>query len=157
MTGAPALAAPPERTVEVIQLAGEEFTDDCTGPMRYVSGEMRIREQIVYDSSGGRSVQYFMHTVGAIVLSLDTGVLYRDITQDHISNQGNGTFFDSRTEDGVFEDGSHGVRNVGRIRLFAPGTDAPELVVRYDFHLRRVAGSEPTPPLDMERFSFSCE
>ena len=151
LSGAPASAAP-ERTVEVVQLAGTEFVDGCAGPLRYMSGEARIRTQIVYNSACGRVVQYSAHTVGATAVSLDTGVLYRDITHDHITNQGNGTWFDSG-----FSDGSHGVRIVSRIRLFAPGADTPKLVVRMDVHLRRVAGGDPSPPLDVARTSFSCE
>jgi hypothetical protein len=147
---APASAAP-DRTVEVVQLAGEELVDGCVGPLRYLSGEVRIRTQIVHSASGGRVVQYSAHTVGATAVSTESGVLYRDHTQDHISNQGNGTWFETD-----FADGSHGVRIVSRTRLMAPGTDAPRLVVKFDVHLRRVAGSTEAPPLDVERFSYSC-
>ncbi|CAN5597503.1 hypothetical protein BH18ACT8_BH18ACT8_14780 [soil metagenome] len=144
------LAAPPERTQIVIPLTGE-IAEACDELVRYTGGEVRITEQEVITASGGRIIRYHAHTVGATAVGLESGLVYRDHTTFHQHGQGNATWYQTQ-----FQDGSHGVNVVVRVRLFAPGSDASTFVDRFDFHLRRVDGLDVDPRMVHERSSSSC-
>ena len=113
---------------------------------------MRITEQEVTTASGGLVTRIHVQTVRATAVGLESGVEYVDHTNVHRGTHGNGTFYGSG-----FIDGSHGVNITARIRLFAPGSDAPAAVIRDDFHLRRVEGLDVEPRMVHERSFVSCE
>ena len=143
-------AAAPERTVVVIPLTGE-VAEACDELIRYTAGEVRSREQEVVTASGGITIHFHAHTVGATAVGLESGLTYRDHTTFHQHGQGNATWYQTQ-----FEDGSHGVNVIVRIRLAAPGSDARTFVDRFDFHLRRVEGLDVDPRMVHERSSTAC-
>jgi hypothetical protein len=143
-------AASVERHQVVIQLAGEVVAA-CDELVRFTAGEVRITEQEVITSSGAIIRRYHAHTVGATAVGLESGLVYRDHTSVHQQEQFNTRWFETE-----FEDGSHGVNVVVRIRVFAPGSDANTFVERFDFHLRRVEGLFVEPRMVHERQSQTC-
>lgn len=151
-TAAPMASAAVVRSILVIPLAGGIIDEGCTEPLLYTGGEVHFTEQEVTNASGGVVTQLHIRTVHATAVGLETGVEYVDRTSIHQGVHGNGTFFESQ-----FADGSHGVNITARIRLSSPGSDAPELVIRDDFHLRRVEGLDVEPRMVLERSFTSCE
>ncbi len=149
----PAAAAPVERDVQVIELAGEVQDAGCIGPVEYLSGEVHITYREAVSAAGTVTRQYHVRLVGATAMALDTGAVYRDITHENWWAQYNPTWETSEAADG-----SHGAGFTYQIRMFAPGVkEAPRLTVVENFRLRRVDGYQETPTMVREDFSVTCE
>lgn len=138
------------RSQVVIPLAGD-VEQACDELIRFTAGEVRITEQEVVTASGGIIRRYLAHTAGVTAVGVESGLVYRDHTTVHEQEQFNTRWFATQ-----FEDGSHGVNVIVRIRVFAPGTNANTFVERFDFHLRRVEGLHVDPRLVHDRQSQTC-
>lgn len=150
--GAPATAAPTWRSVEVLDVAGDVQDAGCIGPVEYTAGQVRITSTESVSPTGSVTTSYRVRTVGLTAVALDSGLVYKDVTS--VMERGH----DSPTwTQADLADGSHGVRIVERVRLFAPGhPDAPSLRATWDFRIQRAHGYDVDPVVVADVTSSTC-
>ena len=151
-TVAPADAATTWRMLEVVDVAGDVQDAGCIGPVEYTSGQVHITYRESLSPTGAATTSYRVRSVGLTAVALDSGLVYKDVTS--VMGRGHDSPTWTQTESA---DGSHGVRIVERMRLFAPGhPDAPSLRATWDFRIQRAHGYVVDPVMVADLVSSTC-